>query len=405
MSAWLPRELPPTAGLPLRAADFIPGSGKLGERLAAQLQTPAMQLECSGTSAFVIALRTLQQRQPQRHVVVVPAYSCPLVAIAVHALGMELRLCDLRRDHFDMDPDALQAACDERTLAIVPTHLGGRVADVEHACMIARGIGAYVIEDAAQALGAVDHGQSVGLRGDIGFFSLAAGKGLSIFEGGLLLSGDPELRAALREMSNRCVSRKFGWEARRWLEMLELAACYRPHLLPLVYGRPLRRELGRNQPEQAVGDVFPLSIPQHRVSHWRGHVGYRAAARLPDFLRQGRERAQLLKARLRRIPGIRIIDDGAGQQDGVWPLLMLQLGTRTQRDAALHALWGAGVGASRMFIHALPDYTYLQGIVADASVPNARDFAARTLTIGNSAWLDENALQTIQHALTAAVTD
>ncbi len=39
-----------------------------------------------------------------------------------------------------------------------------------------------------------------------------------------------------------------------------------------------------------------------------------------------------------------------------------------------------------MFIHALPDYAYLRGIVPQEDMPNARDFAARMLTLGNSAW-------------------
>jgi hypothetical protein len=39
-----------------------------------------------------------------------------------------------------------------------------------------------------------------------------------------------------------------------------------------------------------------------------------------------------------------------------------------------------------MFIHALPDYAYLRGIVPQDDMPNARDFAARMLTLGNSAW-------------------
>jgi hypothetical protein len=44
---------------------------------------------------------------------------------------------------------------------------------------------------------------------------------------------------------------------------------------------------------------------------------------------------------------------------------------------------------SRLFIHALPDYAYLRGVVADADVPNARRFAATTLTISNSPWLGD----------------
>ncbi len=85
---------------------------------------------------------------------ILPAYTCPLVPIAVHSLGLRVQLCDTRRGHFDFDPAQLSRLADARTLAILPTHLGGRIADVERACDIARGAGAWVIEDAAQALGA-----------------------------------------------------------------------------------------------------------------------------------------------------------------------------------------------------------------------------------------------------------
>jgi dTDP-4-amino-4,6-dideoxygalactose transaminase len=60
------------------------------------------------------------------------------------------------------------------------------------------------------------------------------------------------------------------------------------------------------------------------------------------------------------------------------------------RDAALAALWTSGLGVSRLFIHALPDYGYLRGIVPAADLPHARDFAARSLTITNSPWLRDD---------------
>lgn len=56
----LSRELPPTAGLPLQASDFLPGGGDLCTILAEQLGTPPLQLTCSGTHALLIALRTLR---------------------------------------------------------------------------------------------------------------------------------------------------------------------------------------------------------------------------------------------------------------------------------------------------------------------------------------------------------
>lgn len=381
----LPRELPPTAGLPLQASDFLPGWSELSVVLGRQLGTPALQLTCSGTAALLIALRTLRQRAPQRDTVVVPAYTCPLVAIAVHAAGLRVQLCDTRPGHFDMDPDALRVACGERTLAVLPTHLGGRVADVDTAVSIAREVGAWVIEDAAQALGARLGDHSVGLRGDIGFFSLAAGKGLSLFEGGLLVCTDPDLRAALRATASRVAPRDLRWELRRCAELLGLALCYRPSLLPLVYGRPLRHALQCHALEEAVGDVFPLQVPQHRVSRWRQSVGARAARRLPAFQQAARERGLQLRARLQQLPGVTVLADAPGTQ-GTWPLLMVRLPSQRARDAALATLWPAGLGVSRMFIHALPDYAYLRGIVPAVATPQAQDFAARMLTIGNSPW-------------------
>jgi len=388
------QELPPTAGLPLHARDLRPGPPSLAPDLAALLGTPSLQLECSGTACLLIALTALRELQPQRRRVVVPAYTCPLVAIAVHQAGLELQLCDLRPGHYDMDPQALRTTCDERTLAILPTHLAGRVADVGDALKVARDVGAFVIEDAAQALGARRHGISVGLAGDIGFFSLAAGKGLSIYEGGLLLARDPALRAQLAETAARIVPRCVGWECRRSIELLGYAALYRPSSLRAAYGRPLRRALHRGDLVAAVGDDFALTIPLHRVGRWRQGVGAHAVPRLPGFIAQTTALAQGRLPRLRQIQGIEVFDDAAGTQ-GTWPFLLLLLRDRNCRDRALENLWQSGLGVSRLFIHALPDYAYLADIVPPQDIPHARDFAARSLSIGNSPWMSDEDFETI----------
>jgi dTDP-4-amino-4,6-dideoxygalactose transaminase len=401
----LPRraqELPPTAGLPLRWRDLLPGAPALSSDVAAQLGTPPLQLECSGTASLLIALTTLRELQPKRLRVVVPAYTCPLVAIAVRQAGLELQPCDLRNGHYDMDSEALRGACDERTLAIIPTHLAGRVADVDDAVSVAREVGAYVIEDAAQALGARRNGVSVGLAGDIGFFSLAAGKGLSIYEGGLLLARDPDLRAHMAATSARSVSPRFGWECRRSVELLAYAALYRPRGLRLAYGDPLRRGLRRGDPVAAVGDDFALTIPLHRVGRWRQAVGTRAATRLPAFLDQLTAQAEQRLPRLHAIAGIQVMQDPSNAH-GTWPFFLLLLPDQPRRDAALQELWGAGLGVSRLFIHALPDYAYLADIVPPQDVPHARDFAARSLTIGNSPWVTDEDFELICRTLEAVL--
>ena len=126
------RELPPTAGLPLNFSDY---ARRPALPLAAGLERwpglPGAIPTCSGTTALVVALKTLRRRAPERDTIIVPAYTCPLVPLATRLLpGLRVLLCDTLPGGFDFDPQKLASLCDVRTLAVIPTHLGGRVADV-----------------------------------------------------------------------------------------------------------------------------------------------------------------------------------------------------------------------------------------------------------------------------------
>ena len=388
-------DVPPTAGLPLQASDLLPGGDDdLEAALARFLGVEQTQLECSGTAALVVALTTLLQRAPNRTEVVVPGYTCPLVALAVAHCGLQLRLCDLRPASLDLCPEALAALCGPRTLAVLPTHLAGRVTDVGPALAIAHAAGAWVIEDAAQALGARSGGRPVGLRGDIGFYSLAVGKGLTIFEGGVLVARDPALRAACRAASRATIAARPGWELRRSVELLGYAALYRPAGLRWAYGAPLRRALARDDWVDAAGDDFEDRIPLHRPGRWRRAVGVRALARLPAFLADGTARAAARRAQLAALPGITVLADSptATAAEGTWPAIWLLLPHPDARDAVLRRHWGAGCGLALPFVHALPDYPQYAHAVPRTepqALPHARDLAARVLSVSNSQWLDE----------------
>lgn len=392
------REIPPTAGLPLQLSDLLLGRADFAAQAARWLGASGLQLECSGTASLVLLLHSMKRLKPERNEVVVPAWTCPLVAIAIHHAGLVVRLCDLAPERIDMDIDSLRAVCDGRTLAIMPTHLAGRVTDVQTSISIAAEIGAYVIEDAAQALGAEQHGRSVGLIGDASFFSLAVGKGLTLYEGGLLHVRDAALREVVDEVRAQLIPIRASWEVRRSLELLGYVALYRPSLLSLVYGHPLRKALAHNDPVAAVGDDFSLDIPLHRVGNWRQGVGASALPRLPAHLRETRAQALRRIERLQGVAGIKIVIDPVDAQ-GTWPFLLLILPNQTLRDRILQSLWTAGLGVSRLFIYALADYDYLRDIVAQSDVPQARDMAARTLTISNSLWLDEASFERICEVL------
>ena len=397
------REVPPTAGLPPRLRDLLPArTPSLAVQAAQFIGAEDVQVECSGTACLVVALTALKRRSP-RTSVIVPAYTCPLVAIAVAHCGLTLRLCDLVPNGIDMDPDALAKLCDDDTLAVMPTHLAGRVADVGTAIECAQRVGAWVIEDAAQALGARIGGAAAGTLGDIGFFSLAVGKGLTTYEGGLLVARDARLRTELRRCSDDIVPFSASWEFKRTLQLLGYYAFYRPSGLPLVYGIPRRRALRHGDAIAAVGDDFPLSVPLHRLGAWRQAIGARAFSRLSDLQSRLAERARVRCARLERIPEINVIRDG-GETRGTWPFLLALAPSRQARDAALDRLWMSNLGVNRLFVRALPDYEYLAAIVPDADVPNARDFAARTLTISNSPWLDDEDFEKVAVALESSLS-
>lgn len=398
-------EIPPTAGLPLRWRDLLGCSADLADSLARQFSIPKPALPCSGTAALIIALRTLQQRMPGRTRLIVPAYTCPLVALAAHYCPpLRVVPCDLQPGGIDLDEQQLQQLCDESTLAVVVTHLAGRVADVDTAKRIADSVGAAVIEDAAQAMGALDDGHSVGLKGDVGFFSMALGKGLTTAEGGVLFSRDPVLHQALHRQCQQDLPFSLRWELQRTAELWGYALAYQPRGLYYVYGKGLRAALAQGDEVAAVGDDFSVDdIPLHRLGAYRQKVGAAALTRLPDHLQQGRNRALHRAARVNALPGVSVVMDRPGQQ-GTWPFLMVMMPSAHMRDAAMTQLWTSGLGVTRLFIHTLPDYPAVAPLLQPGSdMTQAQAFATRTLSISNSHWLTDALFEHVLAQLKAIV--
>ncbi|WP_395610092.1 DegT/DnrJ/EryC1/StrS family aminotransferase [Pseudomonas sp. B22129] len=401
----MPREIPPTAGLPLRWRDLLGLSGELAPALARQLSIPLPALPCSGTAALIIALRVLQRRMPGRTRLIVPAYTCPLVALAAHHCPpLQVVPCDLQPGSIDLDEAQLTQLCDESTLAVVVTHLAGRVADVDAAKRIASRVGAAVIEDAAQAMGALDDGQSVGLKGDVGFFSMALGKGLTTAEGGVLFSRDPVLHQALHRQCRNDLPFSLRWELQRSAELWGYALVYQPRGLYYAYGKGLRAALAQGDEVAAVGDDFSVDdIPLHRLGSYRRKVGAAALVRLPGYLQQGRHRALHRAARLNALPGVSVVMDRPGQQ-GTWPFLMVVMPSARTRDAAMAQLWTSGLGVTRLFIHTLPGYPAVAPLLQPGGqIAQAEAFARRTLSISNSHWLTDDHFEQILSQLKAIV--
>lgn len=110
----------------------------------------------------------------------------------------------------NIDPGLIEAAITPRTRAIMPVHLYGLPADMDAINAIARRHGLRVIEDAAQAHGAVYRGRRAGALGDAAGFSFYPGKNLgALGDGGAITTHDDALAATLRKLRNYGSSVKY----------------------------------------------------------------------------------------------------------------------------------------------------------------------------------------------------
>jgi dTDP-4-amino-4,6-dideoxygalactose transaminase len=103
----------------------------------------------------------------------------------------------------NLDPARIAAAITPRTKAIIPVHLYGQPADMPPIMALARQHGLKVIEDAAQAHGALCHGGVVGQLGDAAAFSFYPGKNLgALGDGGAVTTSDAALAEQIRTLRN-----------------------------------------------------------------------------------------------------------------------------------------------------------------------------------------------------------
>jgi dTDP-4-amino-4,6-dideoxygalactose transaminase len=111
---------------------------------------------------------------------------------------------------YTMDPSQIEAAITPRTKALMPVHLYGQPADMDPILDVARRRGLIVIEDAAQAHGAIYRGRRCGSMGDIAAFSFYPGKNLGAYgEGGAAVTNNPEYERMMRVLRDWGQERKY----------------------------------------------------------------------------------------------------------------------------------------------------------------------------------------------------
>jgi dTDP-4-amino-4,6-dideoxygalactose transaminase len=124
--------------------------------------------------------------------VIMPSFTFVSTANAVVLRGATPVFCDINSQTFNLDETQLKNCLTDKTKAIIPVHYAGQSCEMKAISDFAKNNNLYVIEDAAQSVGAYYHGQHSGTIGDIGCFSFHETKNIMCGEGGALLINNPK---------------------------------------------------------------------------------------------------------------------------------------------------------------------------------------------------------------------
>jgi dTDP-3-amino-2,3,6-trideoxy-4-keto-D-glucose/dTDP-3-amino-3,4,6-trideoxy-alpha-D-glucose/dTDP-2,6-dideoxy-D-kanosamine transaminase len=161
----------------------------------------------NGTDALELSLRAVGVRAGDEVITVANAggYS----SVAILAIGAVPVFVDVDAHTLNIDPTLVEAPIGPRTRAVIVTHLYGHAAPVGQIVRLLAGRGIAVVEDCAQAHGALDEGGPVGAVGDIGAFSMYPTKNLgAVGDAGLIVGGDATVVERARQL------RTYGWGAK-----------------------------------------------------------------------------------------------------------------------------------------------------------------------------------------------
>lgn len=160
----------------------------------------------NGTDALQIALMALGLKPGDE--VIVPAFTYVASAEVIGLLGLTPVMVDVDPETFNVTAENIKKALSARSKAIIPVHLFGQSCDMEPIMEVAKENGLYVIEDNAQAIGAVytfsdGTKKQTGTIGTIGCTSFFPSKNLGCYgDGGAIFTNDDELAEKLRMIAN-----------------------------------------------------------------------------------------------------------------------------------------------------------------------------------------------------------
>ena len=303
----------------------------------------------SGTAALHLGVRA--QGWSEGDEVITSPLSFVASANCLLYEGAKPVFCDIDPVTLNLDPEAVAAAVDEKTAGLLPVHIFGYPADLPAFGGIAKKHGLGMLEDACQALGAVDGtGKRIGTDGNLATFAFYANKQMTTGEGGILVTPDREVAEAARSECNQGRA---------------------PDMSRMEHDR-----IGFN----------------YRLSDLHAAIGIAQLERLDELLNARDDVAALYRERLTQLGAepagehddrdLVLPCENRGDERRSWFVFVVQLPEGTDRNAVIESLASNGI-ASRAYlpcIHLLPPYRERFGF-KEGEFPIAERVAERSLAL------------------------
>lgn len=338
---------------------------------AAWLGTDDAVAVSSGTSALHLGVRALGWGAGDE--VVTSPFSFVASANCLLYEDVTPVFCDIDPVTLNIDPAAAGAAVSERTVGVLPVHIFGYPAAMGDLERLAGKRGLGLLEDAAEAAGAVDaEGIKVGARGNIATFAFYANKQLVTGEGGIAIPSSGEVATRMRSERNQGRAPDMGW---------------------LGHDR-----LGFN----------------YRITELQAAIGIAQLERADALLA---ERARVASLYANALEALGAAAAGEGDPDGLvlacadrgearrsWFVYVVQLPAGSDRDGVIAALAEQGIDSKAYLpcIHLMPQYRERFGF-REGQFPVAEAVSKRSLALPFFTAMGEAEVDRVAGALTDAL--
>ena len=312
----------------------------------------------NGTKALHLALVALGIGPGDE--VIVPDLTYIASANAVHYCGATPVFADCEPRTLNIDTGRLAPLVTPRTKAILAVHLYGHPADMDPLLTFAATHGLTVVEDAAEAHGALYKGRPVGSLGACGTFSFYGNKIITTGEGGMVVTDDAALAARLRLYRGQGVD-------------------------------PQRRYL------------HPVVGFNYRMTNIAAAIGLAQLERIDAILAARRRVASRYAERLAGLDGLHLLGAEPWAVPVPWLVTaLLTSGGARERDAVMAALQAENIDSRPVFypMHVQPPYRE-----RGAACPNAEIWSARGLNLPTFEAMTETEVDRVCAALGRALAD